>query len=117
MSAEEAPGRRYPKRGLKADSPLPPPVPKKRRVGVAPGSPQTPVVEKKVKARVVVKAEPVTPVQSNGNGAVELSSDHHLCERTDPACCSSSVFGLPPSSSSLKDVPSGALGDLFAVYS
>jgi hypothetical protein len=122
----ETPVRRYPKR-LKAGSPLPPPVPppvqserKKRRVSKpepVPSSPQTPAEKTRVFKPEPVPEPPQTPaVQSNGAELCSLPSAD-LCERTDPvaACCSAS--GLPTSSSSLKDVPSSSLGDLFAVYS
>ena len=144
-SPSETPARRYPKR-LKAGSPLPPPLPppvqsdrKKRRVSKSepvpsspqtpaektrvfktepvPGSPQTPAEKTRVFKIEPVPGSPQTPaVQSNGAESCSLPTAD-LCGRTDPvaACCL--VSGLPPPSSSLKDVPSSSLGDLFAVYS
>lgn len=66
---------------------------------------------------VPVPSSPQTPaVQSNGAELCSLPSADS-CERTDPVAAGCSVPELPPSSSSLKDVPSESLGDLFSVYS
>lgn len=121
----ETPSRRYPTR-LKAGSPLPPPPPppvapsarKKRKLSNADSVPSSPVpVPRSPVPSSLLPSSPHTPaVQSNGARLCSLPSAKS-CERTDPVAAGCSVPELPPSSSSLKDVPSASLGDLFAVYS
>lgn len=117
----ETPSRRYPTR-LKASSPLPPPAPpvqsvrKKRRLSKPEPVPSSPVPRSPV-PRSPLPSSPQTPaVQINGAELCSLPSADS-CERTDPVAAGCSVPELPPSSSSLKDVPSASLGDLFSVYS
>jgi len=126
-SRSETPSRRYPTR-LKSGSPLPPPPPpplqsgrKKGRLSKPEPVPNSPLPRSPLPRSPAPSSpspsSPQTPaVQSNGAELCSLPSADS-CERIDPVAAGCSGPELPASSSSLKDVPSTSLGDLFSVYS